>query len=291
MMRPRSRQMSRVASAPRKIRLCSMTSTVTPAATMRLMRAGEIGLLELVEAGGRLVEQQQARIGGERARDLDAAARAVGKLAAQRTAATSRNAEQTRERSGARACLRQARVGAEREQRRAQRRPLAAERADGDIVETLRSSTRSMCWKVRAMPSARDRVRRQVGDRPAGEGDLAGVGDVEPGDHVDQRGLARAVRSDQADDLALAHVEIDPVERLHAAELLGDAAHAQQRARRPASGCRAGGSSAPPRIGRVQPPHPRRRARRRGRSAPTAARSSRRCRRARAIRIASVALV
>ena len=82
-----------------------------------------------------------------------------------------------------------------------------------------------------------DRVRRQVRDRLPDERDRSGVGDVEAGNHVDQRRLARAVRSDQSDDLALAHGEIDAVERPHAAELLDDVRARSSSARSPDGGC------------------------------------------------------
>ena len=45
---------------------------------MRAISVDQLGLLALGEAGRRLVEQQQLRLGRERARDLDAALVAVG---------------------------------------------------------------------------------------------------------------------------------------------------------------------------------------------------------------------
>ena len=70
-----------------------------------------------------------------------------------------------------------------------------------------------------------DAMRRQAGDVLAVEGDAAGIGRVEAGDGREQRRLARAVGPDQADDLALAHVERGLVDGLQAAERLGELAH------------------------------------------------------------------
>ena len=50
------------------------------------------------------------------------------------------------------------------------------------------------------------------------EADLAGVGPIEPGDEIEQGGLAGAVRADDADQLAFGEVEIDGVDRGEAAE-------------------------------------------------------------------------
>ena len=47
-----------------------------------------------------------------------------------------------------------------------------------------------------------DRARALAGDVAALERDAAGVGLVEAGDHVEQRGLARAVRADDGEDAA-----------------------------------------------------------------------------------------
>ena len=54
------------------------------------------------------------------------------------------------------------------------------------------------------------------------EQDLAGVGTVNTGDEVEERGLTRAVRADHADDLALVHDEVEISDHPQAAEPLGD---------------------------------------------------------------------
>ena len=66
-------------------------------------------------------------------------------------------------------------------------------------VSDVNSSSR---WNVRAMPAPGPLVRRQPGDVVAVEQDAARVGPLEPGDDVEQRGLAGAVGADQAGDAA-----------------------------------------------------------------------------------------
>jgi hypothetical protein len=61
-------------------------------------------------------------------------------------------------------------------------------------------------------------VRRQPGNRPPGEPDVARTRLVDAGDHVEYGGLARAVRPDQADDLPLADAEVKFRQRPQAAE-------------------------------------------------------------------------
>ena len=55
------------------------------------------------------------------------------------------------------------------------------------------------------------------------QGDGALVRDDDPGDRLDQGGLARAVVAHQGDDLALAQVQARAVKRLDGAVPLGDA--------------------------------------------------------------------
>ena len=74
-------------------------------------------------------------------------------------------------------------------------------------------------WKVRAMRCRRAQCgarERQVGCRPACT--LPCLRRVVAGDHVQRRGLAAAVGADQAVHLARPDLEIEPVDRPHAAE-------------------------------------------------------------------------
>ncbi len=66
-------------------------------------------------------------------------------------------------------------------------------------------------------------VHRQRGDVVAVELDAAAVGLDQAGDHVEHGGLAGAVRAEQADRLAAAHIERDALDHRAAAEALLDA--------------------------------------------------------------------
>jgi hypothetical protein len=63
-------------------------------------------------------------------------------------------------------------------------------------------------------------VRRQSADRRAVEDHSAGRRLVDPGEDVEERRLARAVRADEADDRAARNDEVDIVDRDQASELL-----------------------------------------------------------------------
>src|SRR3954452_1980268 len=69
-------------------------------------------------------------------------------------------------------------------------------------------------------PELGDPVRREAADVTPCEQDLAGSGLVGPGQHVEERGLAGAVRPDQAHDRALRHHEVDVAAGDQAPELL-----------------------------------------------------------------------
>src|SRR4029077_2686414 len=60
-----------------------------------------------------------------------------------------------------------------------------------------------------------------AGDVLAFEGDRAGVRLVEPADHVEERGLAGAVRADDRDKTAAPDGERHAIHRAHPAEMLG----------------------------------------------------------------------
>ena len=98
------------------------------------------------------------------------------------------------------------------------------------LSSTLMRSNRATFWKVRPMPSLAMAWRGCGEDRAALEQDVALVGNVEPGQAVEERGLAGAVGADQPGDLARRHVEGHAVERDDAAEAHRNVAHAQQRA-------------------------------------------------------------
>ncbi len=111
-------------------------------------------------------------------------------------------------------------------------------------------------WKMKPMCSRRSRVSARVVERAqlgAGDRDRARGRLVEAREQVHQRGLARARRAHDGDELAGAHVEIDTAERVHGRarpRRTGDAAHRRSRSRR--RRCRWIGSTAPRVSGRSE---------------------------------------
>jgi hypothetical protein len=71
-------------------------------------------------------------------------------------------------------------------------------------------------------------VRGQPADGMAVEADLSGVGAQGAGDEIEQRGLARAVRPHDADQLAFRQREADVADGAHPAEALADARHLEE---------------------------------------------------------------
>ena len=67
-------------------------------------------------------------------------------------------------------------------------------------------------WNVRAMPLLVIRWGLSLHDRLALEPDVACVGPVEPGQAIEDRGLAGAVGADEADDGAFLDIEAEAVD-------------------------------------------------------------------------------
>ena len=102
--------------------------------------------------------------------------------------------------------------------------------ADPHVVEhALRAEQRQVLEGARDADLG-DAMRRPRQQRAPGEQDVAPVRRVEAADAIEQRRLAGAVRTDQAEDLALVQRERDAVERDDAAEPQRDVANLEQRA-------------------------------------------------------------
>ena len=170
----------------------------------------DLGDLGRIEAGHHLVEQQQARPGGERAGELQALAAGDGEVGAHLVELV-RHADLPATASASRS--RQLAVGG------------AEIGADHDVLAHADLGERLGDLEGAHHAGGADPVRRQAGDVLAVEGDAAGIGRLEAGDGGEQRRLAGAVGPDQADDLALPHVERGLVDGLQAAERLGELAH------------------------------------------------------------------
>src|SRR5439155_5067012 len=71
-------------------------------------------------------------------------------------------------------------------------------------------------------------IHRQLGDVVAVEFDGAAIRLDQPGDHVEHRGLAGAVRAQQSDRLAAANIDADAAHHLAGAETVFHAVHSEE---------------------------------------------------------------
>ena len=212
---------------------CSMSRIVSPRSSrsLRMKSVRLVGLLR-VHPGRRLVEQQQLRVGRERAGDLDAALVAVGEVDGELVVDAWRPAPTkssiSRALSSDSRSSRRVRGGRRIEPNSPARmracRPTITfstrghRREQADVLERPRHAQR------------RDLVRPRAGDVRAVELDLAQRRLVEAGEHVEERRLAGAVGPDDRDDRALGDLEGDVVDGDEAAE---DLRHVRRRGAAP----------------------------------------------------------
>ena len=126
--------------------------------------------------------------------------------------------------------------------------PSTSSRPRNRLAATLRFSARFSSWWISTMPrrrASRDAV--QV-DRLAVERDFAGVGPVDAGEDLHQRGFAGPVLADQGQHLAGADGQRHAVEGLNAGEVLADVADFEERR------CGHGVTRRDGRAGGVSPP-------------------------------------
>ena len=240
-----------------------MSSSSSRALRTKSMNAAR---LLRVHPGRRLVEQQQLRLGGERAGDLEPALVAVGEVVGVLALEARRHAAVGEQLAGALARLRllaplERRAGRRCRTRRSRRRqciPTSTFSSDGHRAEEPDVLERA------ADAERRDLVLREPGDVAPVEDDLARRRRVGAGEHVEERRLAGAVRADQARDRAAREPEVDVGDGDEAAELL-----AQPCGRRSGDRCR----PAPP----WRRPSCRRRLRELGLDAPGRPRAARPC--------------
>jgi hypothetical protein len=167
----------------------------------------------LIDAAGHLVQQQDARLRGEGARQLEALALARGQRAGVRLRLVGESdpADQL-------ACPLP----------RVPHVPRARERAHHHVVQHGHPREGAQLLERPRNPAAADRVRRQPRQRRTVEPHLPLVGMVEAGDDLEQGGLAGAVGADDPDQLAGRHVEGDPAVGRDAAEPLRHAGDGQE---------------------------------------------------------------
>ena len=202
-----------------------MSSIVTPSSRMRRISFAERQALGGIHAGRRLVEREQlAARWRARARSRAGAGRRRAGCRRRRWRARgcrrSRAARATRFSMSLSSC----RVRLVAQHRADHARTRAHVAPDHHVLERRQIGEQADVLEGARDAGGGDLVRLEPGERAAVERERARVGRVDPGQHVEQRRLAGAVRADQAVDLARRDGERHLVQRLHAAEALADAA-------------------------------------------------------------------
>ena len=175
-------------------------------------------LLGRVHACHRLVEQQQARLGRQRARDLEPALIAVGQALGLLVdaVADAEDLEQLARALVDRSLLGQ--VQRRPQQATHQARPGPDPGRHPHVVEHAQLAEQPDVLEGPRQPGPRDRVRLQPVDALAVQRHRAGVGPVHAGQQVERRGLAGAVGPDQPVQPARRHLQRQLGHRLEAAE-------------------------------------------------------------------------
>ena len=190
---------------------CVTMMVVMPeAALQRLDLVAQAHAHARIERGERLVQQQQRGRGGERAGERHALllpARQLGRI----LGALLGHADQLQQL-------------APRARRSARAALAPVDEAVADVLRHGQVGEQRVGLEDDAEVALRRRQMRHVA---AGDLDAAGVLRLEPGDHAQQRGLAAARGAEEADELALLHLQRDVVERGEGAEALGHRPDAQ----------------------------------------------------------------
>ena len=180
-------------------------------AVERLQQVEDLVAGLAIEIAGRLVAEQQRRVGDDRARDADALLLAARELARVVLGAIGEADDLQRDRHALAALgLRQAASAAAAARRCARRSAPAA---------GCRAGRRSRC-AARASATAAPPPR--LADRDAADLDRAAGRRVEAADQVEQRRLARARRSHQREEVALRDLEVDALQHVDALAAAGE---------------------------------------------------------------------
>ncbi len=162
-----------------------------------------------VDAGRRLVEQHQARLGHQRAADLQklllAARQRGGGIVDQMIEL--QEARRLPRPLGQRRLALARRLGADDRLPQALARLVAA--VEHEMLEHRELGEAARHLEGAHQPAPADRIGRPAGDLFAGEADRAGIRRHQAGDDVEQGGLARAVGSYEPGDAARRHSQID----------------------------------------------------------------------------------
>src|SRR6185437_15203831 len=184
----------------------------------RDQQRGQLVHLAVVEAARRLVEQQQLRLANQRPRQLDPLLRAEGQ---RRHRHVGHILEVQQVQQAMKLLVRPTLLGPHDRQAQgvadeARMRKVVA--ADQHVVAHAQGAEQGEVLKGATDPEVDELVARGAGQLAALEQDLAFAVAIDAADAVEQRGLAGAVRPDQAADLPLPDIERDTVERDNAAE-------------------------------------------------------------------------
>ena len=181
------------------------------------------------DTGGRLVEQEKARRRCQRPRDLQklafAEAQACGRLVS--ALGQTEFCQQFQRTVADRAFFRQRVRRAQDGLHGAALRSRVA--ADHDVFQNRHILEDLKILERAAEPAPGALEGRQTVDGYAGQYDLARGRSDHAADHVEQRGLACAVRPDDGLDLPLAHREIEIGDGLQSAKATRKAAHIEER--------------------------------------------------------------
>ena len=190
---------------------------------------GQLGRLRGVHPRCRLVEQEQARLVGERPTNLEPALVAIWQLAREHVALAAQ-ADITEQAAGLVLCALLVLLDRLRAEHCADpRRMEMVVLADQDVLHRGHVREQPDVLVCPGHAQVGDLVAAELVDRLAVELDLARCDGVEPGDAVEERRLPGAVRSDDADDGALIELEVELVHRQEPAEPLGDGACHEER--------------------------------------------------------------
>jgi hypothetical protein len=185
--------------------------------------------LFVVEAASRLIEQKDLRLGGQRPGQFDAFLRAE------------RQAGHDDVGDGAEVEILQDFVDARIQRRLATAHPGQPQRVADDVAVGAAMGAdphvvahRQVGEQRHVLEGAADAdfgnaVRRALEDALALHQNIARARLIEPAETIEQRGLAGAIRPDQAEDLSLDHVERHAVQRDNAAEHDADVVNREQR--------------------------------------------------------------
>ena len=198
---------------------------------------GHLAGLAVVHAGGGFVEQEELRAGrrGPARSQAGVGRRRAGSSPTTRTACRDRPASSRPIASAIAACSSRSIFGVRRTESH-QWLPRWTFRPTRTLSSTDMAPNSRMFWKVRPMPIAvtscgffeRTLPLACGRERLVVECDLPGRRNVVPGDHVEERRLAGAVRPDERHDGAARDIEVDVVDSGQPAELLRHATRVHQ---------------------------------------------------------------